>query len=232
MNRPATRTQAIVLARTDFGEADRILTALTPDQGKLRLLAKGVRRVKSKLAGGIELFSVSDISYLKGRGEIGTLVSSQLVEHYGNIVQNLDRVQRGYALIKQLHRATEDDVEPEYFQLLQEAFKALNDQSISEELIQLWFTAQLLRMGGHTPNLDTDAIGNKLDASKTYTFDFESVSFAAHPAGVHRADSIKTLRLFFSNVTPGKMNKVSGIAEQVPAVKPLIQALQNSYTLL
>ena len=52
-------TEVIILARTDYGEADRILTVLSPEYGKLRLLAKGVRRVKSKLAGGIELFSVS-----------------------------------------------------------------------------------------------------------------------------------------------------------------------------
>jgi DNA repair protein RecO (recombination protein O) len=39
-------TTAIVLARTEFQEADRILTLLTPDQGKLRAIAKGVRRAK------------------------------------------------------------------------------------------------------------------------------------------------------------------------------------------
>ena len=43
----------IVLARTDFGEADRILTMLSPDFGKLHLIAKGVRKERSKLAGGI-----------------------------------------------------------------------------------------------------------------------------------------------------------------------------------
>jgi DNA repair protein RecO (recombination protein O) len=80
-------TTAIILRRTDFGEADRILTLITPDHGKIRLMAKGVRRPKSKLAGGIELFSVSKISYIKGRSEIGTLVSAQLNTHYGTIVR-------------------------------------------------------------------------------------------------------------------------------------------------
>ena len=61
-------TQAIVLRRTDFGEADRIINFLTPDRGKISGLARGVRKQKSKLAGGIELFSVSDITYLVGRG--------------------------------------------------------------------------------------------------------------------------------------------------------------------
>jgi len=46
-------THGIVLARTDFGEADRILTFLTPDNGKVKAIAKGVRKQKSKMAGGI-----------------------------------------------------------------------------------------------------------------------------------------------------------------------------------
>src|SRR5215467_6436426 len=98
-------TSSIILARTDFGEADRILTLLTPDYGKLRLMAKGVRRVKSKLAGGIELFSVSDISLMRGRGDIGTLVSSRLVVHYRHIVEDIDRTMLGYELTRQLNRA-------------------------------------------------------------------------------------------------------------------------------
>jgi DNA repair protein RecO (recombination protein O) len=76
------QTKAIVLSRTDYGEADRILTFLTPHEGKLRLMARGVRKAKSKVAGGIELFSTSDISFLRGRGEIGTLISARLRKYY------------------------------------------------------------------------------------------------------------------------------------------------------
>jgi DNA repair protein RecO (recombination protein O) len=47
------RTQAIILNRTDYGEADRIISFLTPDHGKVKAIAKAVRKSKSKLAGGI-----------------------------------------------------------------------------------------------------------------------------------------------------------------------------------
>ena len=66
--KPTTTTSAIILKRVDYGEADRILTLLTPDHGKLSLMAKGVRKIKSKLAGGIELFSISTITFAEGRG--------------------------------------------------------------------------------------------------------------------------------------------------------------------
>src|SRR4051812_27782326 len=132
-------TQGIVLTRTNYGEADRILTLLTPDQGKIRLIAKGVRKSKSKLAGGIELFSVSDITFMRGRSEVGTLLSSRLKLHFGEIVKDIDRTMLSYELIKQLNRATEDECEPEYFDLMELALAALNDPAISNELIQVWF---------------------------------------------------------------------------------------------
>src|ERR1700761_4426140 len=110
-------TTGIILSRPDYGEADRIITVLTPDRGKLRLMARGVRKVKSKLAGGIELFSTSHITYIEGRGEIGTLVSTRLIKHYGNVINDIDRVQLGYELIKQTNRATEDEPEAAYYEL-------------------------------------------------------------------------------------------------------------------
>ena len=59
------RTKAIVLRRTNYGEADRILNFLT-EQGVIAAIAKGVRKEKSKLAGAVELFTVSDITHHKG----------------------------------------------------------------------------------------------------------------------------------------------------------------------
>ena len=55
------RTDAIILRRSDFGEADRLLTVFTPERGKLRLLAKGVRKTTSRKAGHVELFMLTDI---------------------------------------------------------------------------------------------------------------------------------------------------------------------------
>ena len=64
------RMRAIVLRRTNYGEADRILQLLTPE-GRRSVMAKGVRREKSKLAGGIELFALTDVVIGQGRGELG-----------------------------------------------------------------------------------------------------------------------------------------------------------------
>lgn len=222
-------TQGIVLGRTDFGEADRIITMLTPDHGKLRLMARGVRRVKSKLAGGIELFSVSDITYIAGRGDIGTLVSTRLDRHYGNIIKELERVQLGYEVMKLLNKTTEDNPEPEYFDLLRAAYAALDDPSIDRELIQVWFQAQLIKLAGHTPNLETEADGRALHADLRYHFDIDEMTFAQHPSGNFAASTIKALRLHFGEYTPSKLQQVQGMNALSIELLPLFRTLSATY---
>lgn len=223
------KTTAIILSRIDYGEADRIITLLTPDHGKLSLLARGVRRAKSKMAGGIELFSISDITYMKGRGELGTLISTRLSRHYGTIVQDINRVQTGYELIKMLHRATEDQPEAEYFELLQQAFAALDNPEIDLDLINLWFQAQLLRFSGHEPNLLSEKAGTKLQSGHDYNFDFDSMSFEGSPHGNFTPDHIKTIRLLFSGNPPHVLAQVQGTAKMLYDLTPLIHAMLTSY---
>jgi DNA repair protein RecO len=222
-------TQGIVLGRTDYGEADRIITILTPEQGKLSLMARGVRKAKSRLAGGIELFSTTDITYINGRGEIGTLISARLIKYYSSIVQDIDRVQLGYELIKMLHRATEDQPEAEYFRLLEEAFAALDEPTIGVELIRLWLQAQLLRQAGHSPNLKTDTSDKKLQADEMYNFDIDAMAFTPHAEGSFDSSHIKILRLLFSNHRPRSLQQVQGIETPLPDITQLVYTMLTSF---
>lgn len=222
-------TTGIILSRTNYGEADRIIKLLTPDSGKISLLARGVRKPKSKMAGGIELFSVSSITYIRGRGELGTLVSTRLEKHYGTIVKQIDRVQLGYDLIKVLDRATEDEPESEYFDLLQQAFEALDDPSVGVALIRFWFSTQLLQLAGHAPNLQTDSTGAALASDKSYTFDFDAVSFAEQSGGKFGAAHIKFLRLSFAGNAPRTLQQIAGGPALLQDVMPLVQTMLTSY---
>jgi len=222
-------TQGIILSRTDYGEADRIITLLTPDHGKLRLMAKGVRKIKSKLAGGIELFSVSHITFIQGKNDVGTLISTRLVTHYGNIVKDIDRVQLGYELIKILNKSTEDNPEPEYFVLLNRAFEALDDALIPTGLIHTWFQAQLLDLAGHRPNLQTDTTHARLEAGQKYDFSFDDMAFSIRPNGRMTSDHIKFLRLLFSSNTPAVLAKVQGSDKLVKNLLPLVQTMAQTH---
>jgi DNA repair protein RecO (recombination protein O) len=194
-------------------------------------MARGVRKPKSKLAGGIELFSVSDLTFIRGRGDIGTLVSSRLDKHYGRIVQDIERVQLGYELIKLLNRATEDEPEPEYFILLAQALEALNDPDVNRMLIEAWFSAQLLRLAGHAPNLRKTADGQPLQSGSAYTFDPEHMAFAPREQGTYDTDNIKALRLLFSDHPPSDIAKVGGMESALSAIVPLVRTMAQSQSL-
>jgi DNA repair protein RecO (recombination protein O) len=222
-------TQGIVLTRTDYGEADRILTILTPDHGKIRVLAKGVRRVKSKLAGGIELFSTSQITFIPGRGEIGTLVSTRLITYYSHIVADLDRTMLGYELLKRLHKITEDAAEPAYYQLLTITLEALNTPALNGELIQLWFDAQLLKLTGHQPNLTTDAKGNKLTAGHEYDFDYNTMSFQPVEQGTYTPAHIKLLRLAFGLQQPFPLQQIQNVSAVLELAQRLVITARQQF---
>lgn len=222
-------SEAIVLRRTDYGEADRIITLLTPQQGKLRLMAKGVKRLKSKLAGGIELFSVSQVTYIEGRKDMGTLISARLSRHYGSIVKDIDRTMLGYDLIKRLDKATEDQPEPEYFELLRQAFEALDDETVDLGLVRLWLQMGLLRLSGHTPNLATDSSGQRLLPDNNYSFSFDDVAFAPAGSGPFTANHIKFLRLGFEGHRPNALGQVGGAVELAGQLQPLIQTMLQTY---
>lgn len=209
-------TKGIVLARTDFQEADRILTMLTPDHGKVRMIAKGVRRQRSKLAGGIELFSISDITVLPGRGELGTLISSRLKIHYGNIVKDVNRTMLGYEFLKRMNKLTEDAAGHEYYDLLQASLVGLDDLELSIDLVELWFTMQLLKITGHMPNLKTDDTGKQLDAAKHYLFDFDSMTFRAQKGAPYGANHIKLMRLSYGTQSPVILKQVTDAVSCAP----------------
>lgn len=190
----AVRTRAIVLRRTNYGEADRILQLLTPD-GKRSVMARGVRREKSKLAGGIELFAVCDVVITEGKGELGILTSARLVQFYRHILEDYDTMQFAYEAVKQVSRASEMVDEPEWYEVLSEVLMALDALSISRQLIQTWFYLRHAALLGHELSLTHDTKGQPLQADLRYFYDETEMGLREAPQGNIAADHIKLLRL-------------------------------------
>ena len=161
------RTRAVVLRRTNYGEADRIVQFLTPI-GRRSVIARGVRREKSKLAGGIELFAVSDIVIGQGKGDLGVLTGARLVHFYRHIIEDYDRMQFGYEALKLVSRASEMVDEPEWFEVISQVIAALDVASIDIRLIQTWFYIRYAELLGHGLGLQYDVDGALLLADMQY----------------------------------------------------------------
>lgn len=188
------RTRAVVLRRTNYGEADRILQLLTPI-GRMSVMARGVRREKSKLAGGIELFAVCDVVVGKGKGELGVLTSARAVVFYRHILEDYDRMQFAYEVLAQVAKASESLDEPEWYDIVTEVLMALDVTTVPLPLIQTWFYVRMSAMLGDELNTDRDVTGNKLSPEKTYRYDSSDKSFVEAPNGEVTAEHIKILRL-------------------------------------
>lgn len=208
------RTKAIVLRRTNYGEADRIVQFLTPENGVMSVMAKGVRREKSRLAGGIELFATCDVTVGSGRGELGILTASRMDKFYSHIMTDYDRLQFGYDAVKQVAGVAATVDEPAFYDLLEQTYQALDDLMIDVRLTRAWFWLQLAILLGVGMNLSTDVNGMKLVEDARYNFSELDHGFVFNEKGTFGSEHIKLLRIL-SAQSPKVAAHVSGVGDLI-----------------
>ncbi len=217
--------QAIVLRRVDYGEADRIVSLLSRSRGKITLFARAVRKPKSKLAGGIELFALNEVTFIPGRGDMMTLVSAQVVQHFGSIVRDYDRTMLAYRLLKAVDVLTEDTADESYFTFLLNGLAALDDEQLADDKLMLWLAVRLLALHGSMPNVLRDTHGAELDPGDTYQFSFDDMGFYVDDSGVFQADTIKLLRLCASAESVATIKRVQADESVVSGARELAQRI-------
>lgn len=203
-------TEAILLKRMNYGEADRIVTVLTAENGRLSMLAKGVRRSKSKLAGGLELFSVSDINYIDGRSDLKTVISTRLKEHYRNIVSDVERTMAAYDFLKIIDSFTQHVDEPKYFTLLVQGLSGLNELEVPQAVTNVWFFANILQINGSDINVEKPLDQSKFKQEEMYSFSYEDMSFYSDNSGQFGPSHIKFLRLVDRSLNPEQLLVIAG----------------------
>ena len=211
MNTLSAKT--IALYRTNYGESDRIVTFITQEGIKITLLTKGVRKIKSRLAGGIELFCVSDLVYIDGKKKIGTLISSRVDKNYSNIVKDINRTMFGYDVLKLINRVTEDEQLTEYYDFLNITLESLNNLELDLDLVKTWVYFKVLDYSGHAPNVDTDMEGKRLLEGKSYDIDYSSMTFVQSNHGMINTNQIKLLRTMPKIGSPEKLVLINNIEQ-------------------
>ncbi len=188
------RTKGILLRRTNYGEADRIVNFMTPE-GKVSAIMRGARREKSKLAGSVELFAISDITLRRGKGDLDVLTSARLDKFYSNIMKDYDRLQFGYELIKKIAEVGDVGDYSDWFDVMIEVYRGLDDFAVPLQLAQTWFYIRYADLTGYQLNLERDVAGNKLLIDETYMYDVNEQGLRLSQQGSINADHIKYLRL-------------------------------------
>lgn len=216
------KTEGFVLRRTNYGEADRILNIITP-HGKVAAIAKGVRRERSKLAGGVELFSLVELNIHLGRGELGVVTSARMKKYYARILNDYARVELATSVLKRIDRVAEGSDNPELFGIVSECLSAI-DGGVSLDLVESWWLLNMCRAAGEDINLYRDVNGKKLQPDGRYVYDAFEKAFMESVNGEYGANEIKTMRLMLVSKI-STVNKIKDMNEVLPKVLSLARML-------
>lgn len=146
------RSEAVVIKRTDFGEADRLLTLYSRERGKIKAIAKGARKPQSRKTGHVELFMRSNFLFAKGK-ELAIITQAEMVKAHTSLREDLVRTTYASYALELLDQFTvEEDKHLGIYQLVVDGL----DWFAGHEdllLIARFFELRLLSLTGFQPQL-------------------------------------------------------------------------------
>lgn len=144
------RDEAIVLRCHDLGEADRIITMFSRNHGKIRGVAKGVRKTKSRFGARVEPFSMIDVQLYKGR-TLDVVTQVETLNQYGrNIALDYDLYTAASAIVETADRLQGDEGEPDpqQYLLLHGALHAIAVRSHAPDLVMNSYLLRAMALSG------------------------------------------------------------------------------------
>ena len=143
-------SEGIVLRRRSYGEADRILSVYSKDRGRITLIAKGIRRPKSRKRGHLEIFSLLKFQANSGRG-IDLMTEADIVDDFKDIRRSLSRVSLAYYFMEVIGKIThESEKNEDLYMLILESLNKLKTETKLKDL-RLDFVLKLLTLMGYWP---------------------------------------------------------------------------------
>ena len=149
---PVYRDEVVVLRTHKLGEADRIVTMLSKSHGKIRAVAKGVRRTSSKFGARLEPFMVADVQLYEGRS-LDTITQAESLASYGNeISADYARFTAATAMVETADRLTETEQSPQQYTLLLGALRSMARAEHSPGLTLDSYLLRALSLAGWAPS--------------------------------------------------------------------------------
>lgn len=146
---------AVVLRTYRSGESDRVAVLWTRTHGKVRVLAKGIRKATSRLGSALEPLSHVHIDLVKGRGDLYIARHVRHVERLGVLRSSYHRINAGYAVVEVVDAIPSDDVADEgIFDLVVRVLSTLDQTEFDPALVPASFFFKLLALDGSEPVVD------------------------------------------------------------------------------
>lgn len=153
------RDEAVVLRTQKLGEADRIVTLLTRRNGRVRAVAKGVRRTSSRFGARLEPFTHVDLQIAEGRTLDIITQAETLAPFAADMGGDYERYTAGTAMLETAERLVVEDKEPalQHFLLLVGALRAVCDQGRPPSQVLDAFLLRSLSVAGYAPTFEACA---------------------------------------------------------------------------
>lgn len=147
------RVTAVILRHADWGEADRLLTLYTREQGKLRAIGKGLRKMRSRKAGHLEPFTQVTLQLARGR-DLAIVTQVDTINAYLPLREDLQRTARAAYVVELLDRFTyeEEGSNPPVFTVLTETLSRVAEDP-DPWLALRYYETRLLEWMGFRPQL-------------------------------------------------------------------------------
>ena len=155
---PTYRDEGVVLRTHHLGEADRIVTLLTRTNGKVRAVAKGVRRTSSKFGGRLEPFMVADLQFAKGRSLDIITQAVTLGSYAPSIVGDYRKYTSAAAMVETADRLTDHDGSLQQYVLLIGALRSLARDEHDPTLTLDSYLLRALSIAGWAPSFGDCAV--------------------------------------------------------------------------
>ncbi len=183
------QSSSLVLRSYDYAEADRILVLFTRQAGKLRAVAKGVRKNKSKLAGSLNLLTLADLQfYGREQQALVRITQAQVITAYPHLKKNLDALAQASRMAELVDAATEEHQPlPELYQLLLQAL-AILEAGLSPRHLAVWFEIHFWERLGFGLNLESCYQCQVKD--EKMSFDLEAGGLVCHNCSPHGTPAI------------------------------------------
>ena len=155
------RTDAIIMRRQDFGEADRLLTIFTPNHGKLKAIAKGSRKPAGRTTGHVELYTRVKMMISYGR-ELHVVSQAEMTEPYLALREDLERGAYASYIVELLdHFSEAEEVNFSLYRLLDATLDRLCEPKVDLRLLTRYYELKALELVGFQPSLFNCAIGQE-----------------------------------------------------------------------
>lgn len=147
-----SRAEAIVLRHVDWGEADRLLWLFTCETGKIRAVAKGVRKPRSRKSGHLEPFTRVSLLLAQGR-DLPIITQAEMIESHLPLRENLRRMGCAAYVVELLDRFTYEEGENiGLFRLLADTLERLSSEP-DPAFVMRYYEMRLLDLVGFRPQL-------------------------------------------------------------------------------